>query len=302
MTADLEEQELDRGDLIPGGEEEEVAKSADEQAEELETPDEQAEREADEAEQANKKRVRIPLARHEDILNKARQREEALAQRVAELERHTPAPQQQQQQRNVLGEMKSQIDTLQDTYESHVFEGEKAEARAVRQQLEALREQYMDAKVSATGAMARNQTLETLKYDQSLAKVEADYPALNPDNDASFDEDKANEVAGLMQMFQQNGLTRTAALAKAVQYAMGNATARPGDTAADLMAQRRAQEARTRAQDTQRRQPPNGNIAGTDNGKLGGKNPTGIDIMKMSQEKFAKIDEETLSAMRGDTV
>lgn len=263
-----------------------------------ETAEEKAEREKEEAAEAQKKRVRIPLERHEKMLDAARRREEALNNRIAELEKKTEAP-----RKDVLGEMKTRIAELQDKYEAHVFEGEKAEAKAVRAELEALREQYTDAKVSAVGNAARLQTIDQLKYDAALAKAEADHPAINPDHD-SFDEEKMTEVAELLATFQARGLTRHAALEKAVKYALGAPKGRDKageDTAAQALAERRAQEARAKAAEAAKRQPPDNKGVGKDNDKAGGGKGE-INVMKLSQEAFAKLDEEFLAKHRGDTL
>lgn len=265
-----------------------------------ETDAEKADREAEEAAEAAKKRTRIPLSRHEQILDKARQREEALLNRVQELEKKDVRP-----QKDVLAEMKTKIGELQDKYEAHVFEGEKAEAKAVRIELEALRDQFTDAKVSASGNLARQQTIEELKYEAALASVEAAHPALNQDHEL-FDEDKTNEVADLLQMFRRSGLTRHAALDKAVKYVMGPAAAKkdgPTDTAADTLKAKREAEARQKAADAVKKQPQNTNLAGDDNDKHGNKVKAG-DPLKMTQEQFAKfsMDEEALAKARGDEV
>jgi len=274
-------------------------KTADEQSEEIgeETADEKAEREKEEQAQQHKKRVRIPLERHEAVLNQARAREEALLQRLQALEKKDqPAP------RNVLGEMKTKIDELQDKYEDHVFKGEKDEARTARKELDALRDRYTDAKVALSGDQARIQTIDSLKYEAALAKVEADYAALNPDTD-TFDEAKANEVAELMSMFQAKGHTRQSSLEKAVKYVMGEAkpARKDDDGTAAALAAKRAEEARKKAAEASGKQPPNSQVTGQDNDKAGNKDGgKGFDVMKASQEQFAKLDEETKARLRGD--
>jgi hypothetical protein len=277
----------------------ELAAKAAKDDENLETDEEKVEREAAEAAEANKKRVRIPLTRHEEILAKAKAREEALAARVAELERKTEAP-----KKDVLGELKTSIETLQDKYEELLFEGKKDEAKAVRKEMDAARERYTDAKVAAVGQAARASTIDQLKYEAALAKAESDYPVLNPDTD-SFDEDKATEVSDLLQMFQGRGLTRQAALEKAVKYVLGAPAAKAEarkDDSAQVLAEKRAAEARAKAADAAKRQAPDASKAGMDNDKMGGKDPAGINVMKMTQAQFDKLDEETLAKIRGDVV
>lgn len=272
-------------------------KTADELAEE--TEEEKAEREREEAEQDKKKRVRIPLSRHEEILEKARQREEQLKARLQELEKKD-AP----QQKDVLAEMKAAIDTLQDKYEEHVFKGEKDEAKQVRRQLDEAREKYSDTKVAQSSALARAQTIDTLKYEAALAKVESDYPALNPDAD-TFDEAKADEVADLLTLFARNGLTRQAALEKAVKYVMGTPAQKKEaskDNTAETLRKKQEEEARKKAAEADKKQPPDANKTGLDNDKAGGKDGVDVNVLKMSEKQFEKMDEETLAKLRGDVV
>lgn len=292
-TADELSEDDDKGGDKPDGEEEEG-----EEEEGEETEEERAEREAAEAEEAKNRRIRVPKARLDEVVTKARQREQQLVERIRELERKdsdTP-------QKDVLGEMRTAINELQDKYEAHVFAGEKDEAKQVRAQLEDAREKYTDAKAAATSEATRLQTIDSLRYDAALAKAEADYPALNPDNEGSYDEAKANEVATLMGMFTQNGLTRQASLEKAVRYVMGPPATKRTDTAADTLGKRQAQQAREKAAAAARRQPPADAGAGTDNDKAGGERQQGINVMRLSQEKFAELDEATLATMRGDEV
>lgn len=295
-----------RGDEVeaPAEKVEEVEKPAVEAKidDDAETDDEKTARETEEAEEAKKKRVRIPLDRHEKVLEaaraEARSREEELRARVAQLERTTPAP----QHKDMLGELKTKIDAAQDQYEDLLFEGEKDQARMARKQLDVMREQYTDAKVAASGNLARVQTIDALKYDATLARVESEYPELNPDNAETFVESRAVEVAELLTMFQQNGMTRQSALEKAVKYVMGDRKAPITDAATETMAQRRAQEARQKAADASKRQPASTAVAGLDSDKAGNRSNQKIDIMKVSQAQFAKITEEDLAAMRGDAL
>lgn len=265
---------------------------------EEETEEERAEREAAEAEAEKAKRIRVPKARLDEVVVKARQREEQLVNRIRELEnKDSGAP-----QKDVLGEMRTAIGELQDKYETHIFAGEKDEAKKVRAELEEAREKYTDAKSAAISEDTRRQTIDSLRYDAALAKAEADYPALNPDNDDSYDEAKATEVATLMGMFTQNGLTRQASLEKAVRYVMGAPATKRTDTAAETVRARQAQQAREKAAAAAKKQPPSDAGAGTDNDKAGGDRQQGINVMRLSQEKFAELDEATLATMRGDEV
>ncbi len=277
-------------------------KTADELADEgEETAEEKAEREAAEAQAEKDKRIRVPKWRLDEQSAKARVREQELQARIRELEKaKDPAP----ARKDVLGEMRTQIDSLQDKYESHVFAGEKDEARTVRKELDALRENYTDAKVTASSTATRAQTIDMLKFDAALAKVEADFPVLNPDNEEAFDEAKSDEVAELMSLYVQNGLTRQSSLEKAVKYVMGSPVQKKEagkDNTAETLRLSREKTAREKAAAADKAQPPNTAVAGSDNDK-GGQRDGAIDVMKLDQDRFTKLDDDTLARLRGDTL
>lgn len=260
-----------------------------------ETPEEKAEREAAEAEAAKKQRARIPLARHEQILDKARQREDALLQEIEKLK----GGKQTTDSQRAIGVQKAEIEKLQDKYEDLILDGKKDEARAVRKQVDAMREELSDYQTSIKSDAARRAAIEELTYNAQLANFESKYPELNPEH-GEFDEDKVNEVASLLKAFTQAGEKRDKALAKAVKYVLGAPPAEKTSDAAKILAEERAKKARERAADADRKQPPNGSKVGIDSDKAGGDGSSGIDIMRTSQEKFAKLDEDTLAKLRGD--
>lgn len=301
---------IDRGDDIPGAQDDELdtrTTTGDEgdtlgdkvEPEEVEeTDEERAEREKAEAEEEKKKRIRIPKARFDEAMHKAREREAALQRQIEELK----AQQGKQQQSADIQQVQAQVDALKEKYEDLLLDGKKEEARAVRKQIDQAQDALIDAKTGAKAEAARRAAIEDLKYDAQLAKVEADYPALNPDS-AAFDADKTEEVATLMDAFLAKGFTRESALAKAVRYVMGEAQpTRGGTDDAQVLAQRRAEEARRKAAAAAGKQPPALAKAGLDSDKAGGKDGGDVDIMRMDQKQFAKLDEETKARLRGDIV
>lgn len=262
-----------------------------------ETPEEKAEREAAEAEEARKKRARIPLSRHEEILNKARQREQLL---LEEIERLKGGKQTSDTQR-MISEAKAKIEELQDKYEDLILDGKKEEARKVRKQIDAMREELVDFQTSVKSDAARRAAIEELTYNAQLANIESKYPALNPEHE-DFDEEKTDEVASLMKAFVQAGEKRDKALAKAVKYVMGPPPEQKTSDAARILAEKRAAEARKKAAEANSKQPPSTAKVGLDSDKAGAASALGVDIMRLTQEKFAKLDEETLAKLRGDEV
>ena len=265
-----------------------------------ETPEEKAERERLEAEEERRKRVRIPKARFDEALGKAKAREQALLDEIEKLK----GGQQAAATTKAVGEMRSKIDELQDKYEDLILDGKKDEARKVRRQVDELRDALSEYQTNTKSEAARKAAIDEMSYNAQLAGYEAKYPALNPEHE-EFDEDTTDEVATLLNAFVKAGQKRADALAKAVKYVLGapSAPAKSGDDdKAKGMAEQRAAEARKKAAEANKKQPPNGKDVGLDSDKAGGGNKGDIDIMRMTQDKFAKLDEETLSKLRGDDV
>lgn len=272
-----------------------AGKKGDKLGDDDETPEEKAEREAAEAEAAKKARARIPLARHEQILDKARQREASLLEEIEKLK----GGKQTTDTQKAVSDAKAKIEELQDKYEDLILDGKKDDARKVRKQIDAMREELVDFQTSIKSDAARRAAIEELTYNAQLASFESKYPELNPEHDA-FDEAKTDEVAALLKAFVQSGEKRDKALAKAVKYVLGPPPAQKTSDAAKTLAEARAKAAREKAAAADKQQPPNTAKVGLDSDKAGGGGEQGIDIMRLSQDKFAKLDEEALAKLRGD--
>jgi hypothetical protein len=263
-----------------------------------ETEEEKAERLRLEAEEEKKKRIRIPKSRFDEALGKAKQREQALLDEIEKLK----GGQQASATAKAVKDMRTEIDKLQDKYEDLILDGKKDEARKVRRQVEELRDELSEYQTNTKSEAARKAAIDEMSYNAQLAGYEAKYPALNPEHE-DFDEDKTDEVASLLNAFVKAGQKRADALAKAIKYVMGNPPAKGDDKddAAREAADARAAEARRKAAEANKQQPPNGKNVGLDSDKAGG-GKGDVDIMRLSQDKFAKLDEETLSKLRGDEI
>ena len=257
-----------------------------------ETEEEKAERLRLEAEEEKKKRIRIPKSRFDEALGKAKQREQALLDEIEKLK----GGQQASATAKAVKDMRAEIDKLQDKYEDLILDGKKEEARKVRRQVEALRDELSEYQTNTKSEAARKAAIDEMSYNAQLAGYEAKYPALNPEHE-DFDEDKTNEVATLLNAFVKAGQKRADALAKAVKYVLGAPPA-----AGKELADQRAAEARKKAADANKKQPPNAKDVGLDSDKAGGGKGGDVDVLRLSQDKFAKLDEETKAKLRGDTI
>ena len=265
-----------------------------------ETDEERAEREKAEEAAEKAKRIRIPKSRFDEAQAKARQREQALLEEINRLK----GGQQAAATTRAVGEMRSKIEELQDKYEDLILDGKKDEARKVRRQVDELREELTEYQTNVKSDAARKAAVEELTYNAQLAGLEAKYPALNPEHE-DFDEDKTDEVATLLNAFVKAGQKRADALAKAVKYVLGAppAAGKGGDEdKAKELADQRAADARKKAAEANKKQPPNGKDVGLDSDKAGGGKGGDVDVLRLSQDKFAKLDEETKAKLRGDTI
>lgn len=265
---------------------------------ELETPEEKAEREKEEAEAAAElkaKNARIPKHRVDEMRAKdaanARAREEALVKEINQLK---AGRQIAETQESVKGH-RAKIEELTDKYEAALADGKIDEAKAFRKQIEPLRDELFEVQTNAKANAARSATIEELTFNNSLAVVEKDYPLLNPDH-IDGDPTKIEEVADMMKAFIATGMSRVAALTKAVGYVVGA----PKSAAPTAPADKRAEEARRRAADADKRQPASiGNI-GANSDKHGTGDPVVADVVRMTQKQFDGVSDETKARLRGD--
>ena len=256
-----------------------------------ETEEEKAERLRLEAEEEKKKRIRIPKSRFDEALGKAKQREQALLDEIEKLK----GGQQASATAKAVKDMRAEIDKLQDKYEDLILDGKKDEARKVRLQVEELRDELSEYQTNTKSEAARKAAIDEMSYNAQLAGYEDKYTELKPENE-DLDEDKTDEVATPPNAFVKAGQKRADALAKAVKYVLGAppAAGKGGDDdKAKELADRRAAEARKKAADANKKQPPNGKDVGLDSDKAGGGKGGDVDVLRLSQDKFAKLDEET---------
>lgn len=266
-----------------------------------ETAEEKAERERLEAEEEKKKRIRIPKSRFDEALGKAKQREQALLDEIEKLK----GGQQASATAKAVKDMRAKIDELQDKYEDLILDGKKDEARKVRRQVDELREDLTEYQTNTKSEAARKAAIDEMSYNAQLAGYEAKYPALNPEHE-DFDEEKTDEVASLLTAFVKAGQKRADALAKAVKYVLGAPPVAgkggdDGDKSKEL-ADQRAADARKKAAEANKKQPPDGKNVGLDSDKAGGGKGGDVDVLRLSQDKFAKLDEETKAKLRGDSI
>jgi hypothetical protein len=248
---------------------------------------------------------RIPLARHEAVLAKERERRVGLEAENARL--------RQTQQAAAAGVEMDAAETAlaaqEDTYEGLLADGKLAEAKALRVEMRRAERAISDQRTAANNELIQARAVETVRYDTTVERLELAYPAINPDHD-DFDKELTGEVLDLKASFQASGLAPSAALQKAVKYVFPatqtgaqktatDATVRVSSTAAQDAIDKAKGKAVTRNTDASARQPASTARVGMDHDKAGG-TLSAKHVIGMHQDAFAKLDDATLAKMRGD--
>ncbi len=261
-----------------------------------------------EAEKAKppKKDTRIPLARHEELLAKERERREALERELA----NTRQGQQVAVTNEKITEAEDKLLKLEGDYTKLVADGDVAKAAAMMAEIRKTERSIGEAKSSMAIQAAEARAYERVRYDTMVERLEAAYPKLNPDH-ADYDPAITAEAVELRDAYVATGrYGRAEAMQKAAKTLMGAETTRQAvATTADVKvdkedlakatAEERAKAARTKAASAAAAQPASMTKVGLDSDKLGGVLDAKA-VIKMSQDEFAKLDEKVLARMRGD--
>lgn len=251
------------------------------------------------------KDARLPLARHEEILNRERERRAAVEAELAQYKQGKQVVELGEQ----ITEAETKLQALEATYAKQLTDGE-AEAAAktmteIRRTERAINERAAEAREAAAEARA----VERVRYDTTVERLEAQFPALNPDDKDNFDKEKTAEVLELKEAFQLKGYPPSAALQKAVKLLMPPVTkaqqsAVDVEPRVDAKAVEAARKAAAVAATTAAvgKTPSSLTKTGLDSDRAGGGLTSAKDVIKMPHAEFVKLDEATLSRLRGDEV
>ena len=293
---------LERGDVLPEQDIDPENPDAEVAAAELEKG---IEKDAEQKEA--KKDSRIPLSRHEAVLNKEREKR-------ADLERQLSQYQNSQQVADVNQQITAAEDSIMKMERQHaelLTDGEIDKAVALMSQIRRAERDMAEAKSDMKIQAAEIRATERARYNTGLERIENAFPELNPDHD-DYNEELMTEVAELKDAYQMKGFTPTAALQKAVKALVEPRTARqeaattamPRVSEKGIAAERKA-AAVDKAEKASRAAPPNLNRAGVDSDRLGVGSSEAQALMAMSQDEFKKFADnnpEALARARGDIV
>lgn len=283
-------------------------------------PDEEDEPDEDEPKDEKKPAAkRIPLSRHQAVLDRERSKREAVERELAKYQ----GAKQVSEANEALTKLENEVMELQGAYDKALADGETAKASELMRKIRA-----HDAKIASTKnegliAAAEARAVERARYSITLERVEEAYPQLNEDHE-DFDQDLYNEVVELMNAYVATGkYAPSAALQKAVRKELGAKTAaqktaatvkarvkdadldEDEDEQPDPQAKKRAERATAaneKALRAKEKSPATATVKAGLNSNDAGATRTAKDVIKMSQADFAKVDEKELAKLRGDFV
>lgn len=255
--------------------------------------------------------ITIPKARFDQAVNKARAAEKVERERADKLEAELQASKGTVD----FEKLEKDIDGLEDKLEDAIKDGNVEAKQRIRREIRQKNSQMAEAKAAAYSQHATAVAVEQIRYDALVERMEAEHPELNPDLD-TFDEDKVAAVMVYKSDAEAAGKSSTVALKQALQAVYGNAAPKPVAKKAEEKADEKGQEdlkkkaddtaadrkeaAVKKGLDTKGKQPSN-EKAGIDSDKAG-KSGKSVDIVKMSDKDFEKLEEDEIKRLRGDNV
>jgi hypothetical protein len=214
-----------------------------------------------------------------------------------------------------LGDLEEELDKA-------LADNNAAEKKRIRAEMRATQEAITDARVEARSSYATALAIEQVRYDNEVARMEAEYPFLVPDEPDAPNPDFNAEIVGsvldLKAAYEATGMPSSQALKKAMKTlgpqlrdakaamkkddakgeddAAADAEKKAKDEIAKAAEEKRKADAVAKGLDAKGKQPP-GKVG--DAGKADNKVKS-LDIKSLSDKDFDKLDEDTLKSMRGD--
>jgi hypothetical protein len=263
--------------------------------------------EDDKPKKDSKKDTRIPLKRHQELLQKERERREALERELAK----SRAGEQVAATNERITAAEDKLTKAEAEYNKLLVDGEVEKATAKMREIRTLEREIGETKSQLQIQAAEARAYERVRYDTTVERLEQAYPQINPDHD-DYDEGLVGELAELRDGYIATGkYSRAEAVQKAAKVLLGAETTRQkaateNDVRVDKedLAKATAEE-RKKAQlkknaEVAGKQPPDIKKAGQDHDKNGGGKLTAETVMKMSQDEFSKLNEADLAKLRGD--
>ena len=304
-----EDNDVDRGDLVPEAAAAAAAETAaadakaaeDKAAEDAAAVAADADDKPDDDDDAPKGNM-IPQTRFNQAVGKERNRAETAE---AELQKYRSRDQQITEAQDFEAS-KAKVAEMLKQHSSLLADGDLDKAAEVMGDVLQLRDDMQNARMERQADNARNSAKVEVQYDSTVERLETEYPEINPDSEA-FDQDTVRQVqmmvTGIMQNEGKNPAQAlqeaTDILLKPQKEAMGLRD-KPSEDAIESGMRRKQQQIdkNVKAADAQ---PPATGAVGHDHDKTGGALDADA-VSKMSWNEFVKVPDEELAKMRGDFI
>lgn len=255
------------------------------------------------------KEVRIPKARLDEVTRRAKERADADAKRIADLESRIGRAKETAS----ITEIDEKIATLEVEYAKHLADGDIDKASASMRQIRMLERSVVSSQAAAIGQNAKEAAKEELRMDAIVADLEAKYPVINPDADG-YDADVAKDILDLQDALIARGERPAKALERAAKLTFlergitqantkGGApekeTPKDDDKTAELKAAERKVAQLKKNLEANKQQPAPLKALGVDSDKAGG-GLTEKKVSELTMEEFDALPESTKARMRGD--
>lgn len=191
------------------------------------------------------------------------------------------------------------IATLYDQYAELAADMKFKEAAQALKEARRLEGEIEVYKAAQFSVRARDEALDRVSMNSYIDKLETQYPVINP-SAKEYSQEVVDEIKELQQLYMAKGHTATNALQKATKYVLApynqinQETQQPAGLERQSAAKAKAAKAATS-------QPANAEAVGLGSDKSG-HTITADAIMNMSQDAFAKLGEDELAKLRGDTL
>lgn len=250
-----------------------------------------------------RKDTRIPLSRHKAIVEAERAGRAAAEAKLAQFERGKDI----QETNEEIAKAEDNLLKMEADYNKLLADGKHDEATKIMTQIRKTERSINDTKAEFRSQMAEARAYERARYDITVDRIEDAYPEMKP----GTDEHNPTLIAKVMKFSRvyqkEDNMTPAEAIQQAVKDVLGEAKNKKQEAAVDTKPRvdeaaakkaAREEEARKKAADAASKTPPNEKV-GEASDKLGG-SLKNIDVMKLSQTDFAKLDEAALAQLRGD--
>lgn len=235
----------------------------------------------------------IPKDRFDEAVRKERAEKEVLANRLKEFE----ARDAQNRVTADFAEAQKAVKEMIKQHTSLLADGELEKAANLMEQILDLKEAVAERKAEFKADSAKNAAKEEVRYDATVARLEADFPVINPDH-ADYDPAVVRRVQAYMSGLMQ---TERMPAAQALKEACDTLLEQPKKADAEDVGMRRKEAAVQKAMDAKAKQPPSTKDVGLDHDKTGGALDASA-VMKMTWDEFVKLPDSKLAEMRGDFV